>query len=180
MKRKRAKRNQPDTKRWKNPRNSKQYSALGEDKQDIWSRIVHAISRMRSDKLSLQKASKEAGVSSRKVASLGRSALRKNARGRYTVKPNDHLLRVLIIPGPDGLQEVAVNDSDTASEIARYSDAVQKYLRTGDASKLRQYTRMRLIDADGNPIQLVTDLPMLRRLGSAGVLSFESLYARVG
>lgn len=161
------------------PRTLKQYSDLPSDTQETWNRVLHAISTMRSDRVSLQSASREAGVSPQTVTALGRSALRRDALGRYRAKPNDDLLRVLIIPGPDGLQQVAVNDSETASEIAKYSDAVQKYLRTGDASKLRQFTRMRLFDADGDLIELVTDLSMLRRLGSAGVLSFESLYARV-
>lgn len=162
------------------PRTLKQYSGLRDDAQDTWSRVLNAISKMRFEKLSLQEASKEAGVSPREVTTLGRKALRKDARGNYRAKPNDDLLRVLIIPGPDGLHEVAVDDSETASEIAAYSDAVQKYLRTGNASKLRRFTGTRLMDADGNPIELLTDLSVLRRLGSAGALSFESLYARVG
>src|SRR5689334_18740754 len=84
--------------RIKIPRTTGQYSALSETAQETWSRVLHAISRMRSDKLSLQRASKEAGVSPRKVKGLAGSALRKDSRGRYRAKPKDRLLRVLIIP----------------------------------------------------------------------------------
>ena len=68
---------------------------------------------------------REFGISPHTVRALGRSALRRDALGRYRVKPKDDLLRVLIIPGPDGLREVAVDDSQTASKIGQYSDAVQ-------------------------------------------------------
>ena len=34
-------------------------------------------------------------------------------------------------------------------------------------------------DADGKQLPLLTDVEVLNRLGSAGILSFESLYARV-
>jgi len=161
------------------PRTLRQYSDLSSNRQEQWIQVLHAISKMRSHGLSLREASEEVGLSPDTLTALGRQALLKDARGRYRAKRKDRLLRVLILPSPDGLQEVTVNDSETASEIAKYSDAVQKYLRTGDASKLRQFAGMRLTDADGNPIELITDLQTLRRLGSAGVLSFESLYARV-
>lgn len=161
------------------PRTLKEYSALTSEDQEKWNRVVHAISKMRSDGVSLHKAAREAGVSSRVVATLGGAALRKSARGRYAVKPKDQLLRVLIIPSPGGLREVPVNDSATASRIAEYSDAVQKYLRTGDTSKLKRFRRMKLKDAKRELIHLLTDPAELSRQGSAGVLSFESLYARI-
>jgi hypothetical protein len=181
MKRKRARKSKSTAKRWKSPHSMEQYAALGNDSQETWNRVVHAISRMRSEKISLRRASMETGISPRKVVSLGRSALRKDSRGRYRAKRTDHLLRVLIIPAPDGLREVAVKDSSTASAIATYSDAVQKYLRTGEySSALLRFSWVSLKDAEGNPISFLTDKRILNRLGSAGVLSFESLYARVG
>jgi hypothetical protein len=99
--------------------------------------------------------------------------------GRRKQRLNSHRMRALIIPDHDGLRTVSVDDSETASTIAAYSNAVQKYLRTGDASALMLFSRVSLRDADGEPIDLLTDLSTLRRLGSAGVLSFESLYARM-
>jgi hypothetical protein len=106
------------------------------------------------------------------------SALRKTKSGRYIPRPRDKLLRVLVIPGPQGQREIVVKDSTVASKIAEYSDAVQKYLRTGDSSRLKKFRRMKLLDEKGKRIKLVTDLTKLQELGSAGVLSFESLYAR--
>ncbi len=157
-------------------RTAKQYLAQPEAQQEAWNRAVHVIAKMRSEKLSLTKASREFGLSPRAVLARAGSALRKTKSGRYVARPSDKLLRVLVIPSPQGLQEIAVRGSDVASKIAEYSDAVQTYLRTGDSSKLKKFRRLKLLDEKGKRIKLVTDLTKLQELGSAGVLSFESLY----
>ena len=82
----------------------------------------------------------------------------------------------MVIPGSQGLQEIAVRGSSVASRIGAYMNAVQKYLRTGDPSSLEKFQSSELVDEKGKRIKLVTDLAELRRLASAGVLSFESLY----
>jgi len=161
------------------PRTPPQYFAMSEAAQEKWNRVAHVVAKMRSERVSLTQAAKEFAVRPRTVVELGGSALRKRKNGKYVAKANDRLLRILVITSPEGLKEVAVRDSRTASEIAVYSDAVQKYLRTGDMSKLRKFRRLRLTDADGKRIKLLIDPAELSRLGSAGVLSFESLYARV-
>ena len=161
------------------PRTAKQYSALSAEDQEQWNRVAHVIQKVRREKISVTQASKEFGVNRKKVIQLSGSALRKRKNGRYEAKPFDRLLRVLVIPSSDGLKEIAVRDSRTASKIAGYSDAVHRFLQTGDESKLRTFRRLRINDATGNPIKLLTDKQELIRLGSAGVLSFESLYARV-
>jgi len=71
-----------------------------------------------------------------------------------------------------------VRDSRQASQLAKYWDAVQKYLETGAASALQEFDGKYISGADGEHIALLTNLDELDRLGSAGVLSFESLYAR--
>ncbi|MGD0470630.1 MAG: hypothetical protein ABSA54_19810 [Terriglobales bacterium] len=158
------------------PRTSKQFFALPDNQQETWNRVVHVIAKMRSEGVSLTKASHEFGLDPRAVRARAGSSLRKTKSGRYVAKPSDKLLRVLVIPSPEGLIEVAVRGSDIASKIAEYSDAVQKFLRTGDSSKLKKFRRLKLLDEKGNRIKLVTDLAVLQKLGSAGVLSFESLY----
>jgi hypothetical protein len=140
--------------------------------------MVHVIAKMRSERVSLTKASREFGLNPKEVRTRVGSALRKTKNGRYVARPSDKLLRVLVIPSPQGLKEVAVRGSDLASQIAEYSDAVQKYLRTGDASSLRKFKRLRLLNEKGERIKLITDPAELQKLGSAGVLSFESLYRR--
>lgn len=160
------------------PRTSKQYFALPESQQETWNRVVHVIAKMRSENISLTKASREFGLSPKVVQTRAGSALRKSKNGRYVARPSDKLLRVLVIPSSQGLTEIAVRGSEVASKIAEYSDAVQTYLRKDDSSKLRKFQRLKLLDEKGKRIKLVTDLAKLRELGSAGVVSFESLYRR--
>lgn len=184
-KKKNAKRKNPASKRAptvarKNkvtrPRTSKQYFALPEAQQETWNRVAHVIAKMRSDKVSLTRASHEFGLDPRAVRARAGSVLRKTKSGRYVARPSDKLLRVLVIPSQQGLKEIAVRGSEIASKIAQYSDAVQRYLRTGDSSRLKKFRRLKLVNEKGERIKLLTDLAELQKLASAGVLSFESLY----
>jgi len=78
----------------------------------------------------------------------------------------------------EGQMEVATNDFREASIAGKHSAAVQRYLETGDDSALRRLPRKYITDAQGQRVELLTDLDKLDRLGSAGELSFESLYKR--
>lgn len=160
------------------PRTSDQFSSMSERAQDQWIHLTNAISLMRAKGISLPKASREHGLDPRTVVRLGKAGLKKRANGRYSARPTDNLLRVLLMPTGDGLREVAVRDSRQATLLAEYWVAVHKYLETGDASALRKIRRKTITDADGKRVRLTKDLAELERLGSAGVLSFESLYAR--
>ena len=177
MKRKRKKQTGLSTARVA-PRSSQEYFAKPERFQDRWNRATHVISKMRTTGTSLRKASREFGIDPRVVVKLGKSALRKVSNGRYVAKAKDRLLRILSVPAPEGTREVALRDSVQASLLGQYWDAVQKYLQTGDASRLEKFKRKRIVLADRKRIRLITDPEQLGRLGNAGVLSFESLYAR--
>lgn len=134
---------------------------------------------MRSGRISLRKASKEIGVDPNKVLKLGRSALRKQKSGKYAARKMDHLLRILGVLTAEGRREIAVRDSHQASTLGKYWAAVQRYLQTGDDSALSKFKGKKIIDASGKRHPLINDLKQLNTLGSAGVLSFESLYAGV-
>jgi hypothetical protein len=160
------------------PRTAEQYFAMPERSQDIWNRVAHVIAKMRADGFSLRQASQEFDVDPRTVLRWGGHALRKSPTGRFSAKASDRLLRVLAYPTREGLEEIAVRDSREASQLAKYWDALQKYLQTGDASALQKFWGVQIKDASGRPRPLLTNLQELNRLASAGVLSFESLYAR--
>jgi len=142
-------------------------------------RVTHTISRMRADRVSLREASREFGLDPRVVKRLGNSALRKRVNGQYVAKRSDKLLRILAIPTADGVREIAIRDSRQATSLGKYWVAVQKYLQTGDASALKKFRRTRITDVSRRRVPLIIDQTELDRLGSAGVLSFESLYAKV-
>ncbi|HEX4228896.1 MAG TPA: hypothetical protein VHZ07_09505 [Bryobacteraceae bacterium] len=160
------------------PRTRDDFFAKPEADQETWSKVLRTIAKMRTDRLSLSKAAKEAGVKSQTVVRWAGRAIKKQPNGRYSVSKTDSLLRVMRIPSNEGQQEVSLRNSKYGSTVGRYMDAVQKYLRTGDSSALKKFRGKKVKDANGNEIRLVTDLKELNRLGSAGVLSFESVYAR--
>lgn len=133
---------------------------------------------MRTGKASLNKASREFGINPQTVRRLVGSALRKQRNGRYAARPTDRLLRVLVIPILEGLREIALRDSRQATVLANYWIAVHIYLETGDAAELQKFKGKRIVDANGKRVPLLTDLAALDRLGNAGVLSFETIYAK--
>jgi hypothetical protein len=147
--------------------------------QDRWNRVVRAISTMRSDRVSLPRAAREFGLSRGVLLRLARTALRKQINGRYASKlHDDRLLRVEAVPTPEGLVEVGVPNFRQASQLGKYWNAVHRYLETGDKAALQKYHGQHITDADGTTFPLLTDLDELDRLGSAGVLTFETIYAR--
>jgi truncated hemoglobin YjbI len=84
----------------------------------------------------------------------------------------------MVILTQQGLQEIATTDSRQASLLGQYWTAVERYRDTGDASALREFRGKHIIDATGKRIALLTNLAALDHLGSAGVLSFESMYPK--
>jgi len=135
---------------------------------------------MRATGSSRRKAAQKYKISPTVVGRLTGRALRKQRNGQYVARKSDKLLRILVLPTSEGLREVATRDSREASKAAEYWNAVHRYLdpATGDASAIRQFDRKKITDANGKRVLLVTDLNELDRLGSAGVLSFESIYPR--
>jgi hypothetical protein len=146
--------------------------------QALWNRATQVPAEMRSKGISRGEASKRFGVSPDVVLDLIPSAFRKDRNGRYQVKPSDDLLRVLLIPSRAGLREIVVKGSREASTVGEYWSAVEKFLKRRDPSPLRRLPRKTVMDANGESIRLLTNLDELERLGSAGVLHFESIYGR--
>jgi hypothetical protein len=160
------------------PRTAKQYSERSFKFQDLWDRVVAVVSKLRSEGVSLAKVSREVGVSPRTVVRYAGSAVRKDLKGRYQATKRDQLLRVLMVPTIEGPREIGVRDSRQATILAEYWNAAHRYLATGDTSKIVEFQGKHITDADGKRVDLLTTLKELDRLGSAGVLRFESLYAR--
>jgi len=86
--------------------------------------------------------------------------------------------RVYVALTRDGKQEIAINDSRQGSLIAQHWNAADRHLSRGESSQLRKFRGKSITDATGKKHRLLTDITELDRLGNAGVLSFESIYAR--
>jgi hypothetical protein len=160
------------------PRTAEQLAVRPERFKSLWDRIIGVVSKMRNEKASLKQASRETGVSPRTVKRWAGSALQKSGSGKWSPKKDDNLLRVLIVPTEKGKREIGVRGFRQASLLGKYWGEVENYLQVGDSSGLKQFRGKRIRAANGEVIPYLTDLAELRRLGSAGVLSFESLYAR--
>lgn len=107
----------------------------------------------------------------------GSSSKNQPKNGKRVAKPPDERLRRLRIPVPGGVRGVVIRGSREASRLGKYWAAVQKYLQTGDDSPLLRFEGRTFTDASGNRHLFPTDLKQLDRQASAGVLSFESMYA---
>jgi hypothetical protein len=162
----------------KAPRTTAQYHAMPEKSKDTLERVLRAIAKMRSGNISLTKASLEAHVSPKTVRRWASSVLQKRPNGKWVPKKTDRLLRVMQVPSPDGVREVAIRGSRAASQLGQYWSALQKFLQTGDASRLETFRGRSIRTADGIEIPLLVDRRELNRLASAGLFSFESLYRR--
>ena len=160
------------------PRTAAQYFAKSEKFKEDWERVITVISKMRAEKISLRQASRDAGISSRKVLRLAGPALQKRATGKWVAKKKDNLLREMKIPTSAGTRVIAMRGSQQATLLGEYWNAVHRYLQTGDASRLERFRGKSIKDANGVEVPLPTDHALLNRLASAGVLSFEDLYGR--
>lgn len=158
------------------PTTARQYFSMSAKQQETWDSVGQVVSRMR-DGISLLKASSEFRLDPAVVIRLGRSAIRRRKNGRYVAKKTDKLLRVVNVLTAGGRKEIATRDSRQSSLVGGHWAAVQKFLQTGDDSALLKFDKKKIVDASRKRFVLLTDLNELERLGSAGVLSFESLYA---
>jgi hypothetical protein len=166
-------------KRAATPRTAEQFFSAPERVQETLRRVTDVIAKMRKEHLSLRAAAWQAGISPRTVLHRAGSVIRRGSNGRYTAKPGDQLLRVLKIATPDGLREIGVRGSRQASALGQYAAAVERYLSTGDFAPLAQFSGKGVRDDKGNMVTFLTDRVLLKKLASAGELSYESIYARV-
>jgi hypothetical protein len=160
------------------PKNLEQYLALAERDQDLWTDVGQIVTKVKQG-ATFAGACREFGRNPRSVQRLAKPALRKRRNGRLAVKRTDRLLRVLQKLTPEGRQQIGVSDSRQASILGDYWNAVDRYRDTGDASVFKQFKGKHVIDADGKRVPLLTDLHEIDRQGSAGNLSFETIYSRV-
>jgi hypothetical protein len=139
-------------------------------------RALEALSRMRTENLSMTKAARRAETSVKSVLKYAGSALKKNAAGRYQAKPSDRLTRVINFYTEGGPMEITVKSSVAASQISRHLTAVKQFLKTGDASGLKEFEG-KTVKVGGTSYPFITDLDLLERLQDA--VSFEDLYAKL-
>jgi len=160
------------------PRTASQYEALSEKSKDTLDRVLRVISKMRTEKLSLTKASQEVGANLSTVKRWAKSVLKKRSNGRFAAKASDQVVRVLKVPGDGGIRDIVVKGSRQATFLADFWNALERYLKTGDSSRLENFRGKSIKDAAGAEIPLPIGRAELNRIASAGLFSFESIYNR--
>jgi hypothetical protein len=144
---------------------------------DTRTRALHALAKMRREKLSLAEACRLERIKpSTFLRHVGSAVHQDRPGGRYQARAGDRFRRDLQIPTALGPTRVPIHGSKKASEISNYLNAIALYLRKGDASKLELF-KGKTIRVRGQKVELITDPATLSGLAMAGALQFDQLYA---
>jgi len=130
---------------------------------------------MRSKGWSLTRAARESETTPRNVRKYAGRGLRTTETGRYFPTAFDRIPRAVRILKPDEVEVVVVRDSRTASKVARYWNAVHRYLKTLDPTELERF-RGKSFQVHGIPHEFLTDTDTIEILANAGEVTFEELY----
>jgi hypothetical protein len=141
-------------------------------------RALAALSRMRSG-LSLNAASREAHTTAATVRRYLPTAVHRTKSGRFVASTSDQYARSIRILTAQGQKIVAVRGSRTASRIAEYWSAVDHFLKAGSTQRLWKF-RGQSFQAGKVRYPFLTSPETLKRLGFAGEVQFEDLYALRG
>jgi hypothetical protein len=131
---------------------------------------------MRAHGLTLSKAARAAGTTPTTVRKYAPQALRRIEGDGYGATRSDRYARKLYFLTARGKVVVTVRDSRVASLIAKHWAAVDYYLKTGRTDRLRPFRGVVLRERDPR-LAFLTDPTTLSRLGHAGEVTFEELYA---
>lgn len=139
-------------------------------------RALRALDLMRDRGISLTEAVDRANTSRRTMLKYAGRGLEKNESGEWDPKPWDRIVRLMDLPRPGGQERIPIQDSRTASKVGRYKTAVKKFARTDDDSALEEFENV-TFQVNGETEGFLTDRDTLKRLGFAGELSNENIYA---
>jgi hypothetical protein len=146
-------------------------------KNDVRIRALHALAKMRRDKLSLAEACRLEHIKQGTFLRYVGSAVQQNKHnGRYQATAGDRFRRDLQLPTALGPTPVSIHGSKKATEISQYLNAIALYLRKGDATKLERF-KGKTIRVRGEKVELITDPTTLTSLALADALRFDQLYA---
>jgi hypothetical protein len=113
-------------------------------------------------------------ITTRTVRKYAKPALRR-AKKEWRAKPYDRLLRIMRFPTMEGVIDLEVRDSRSASMVGEYWNAVAKYQETGNAKDLRRF-RGKSIRSGKVSWPFLVNADLLDDLGEAGEFAFEDIY----
>jgi hypothetical protein len=143
---------------------------------EVHTRALHALSKMRRDKVSLAEACRLEHIKpSTFLRHVGSAVKQNRPGGRYEATAGDRFRRDLQIPTVLGPTPVPIYGIKNAREISNYLNAVALYLRKGDTSTLTRF-KDKTVEVRGQKLELITDPQTLSALALAGALQFDQLY----
>ena len=167
--------------RKKPSRRSPQFSVRDQHKAETKRRALAALALMRRQRISLAEACRAEHIKSKTFLTIAGSAVTQDhPGGRYRATKGDSFRRDLKVPTTLGQITVPIKGSKTATQIAKYQNAVAEYLRTGKTSSLRPFRGKSVVDARGRKVELITDPATLSALATADELKFIDLYGSIG
>lgn len=147
--------------------------------EDVVRRVYDALALGRREpSLPLSEVAERTGTTVKTIKRHAPEALEQRG-GRIRIKPTDHLRRMMLMLTSQGLITVTTLDSDTASIIGAYWNALRTYVTSGDFEPLEPFI-LRFIHVEEGDFEFLTHRPTLNRLARAGELHFQDLYASTG
>lgn len=135
---------------------------------------LDAVALARRERVDLAVAAEREGTTLDAVTYWAPSAIERSGK-TWNVQSADRLFRPMYVYSAGAPVAVDVRGSRTATKIGRYHAAVQRYLNTGDASRLAKFRGVRV-----GGVELEADLDVLDELARRGAFDFESIYRMVG
>nr|BAL53904.1 hypothetical conserved protein [uncultured prokaryote] len=117
----------------------------------------------------IRKVAKDYRISLESVKRYVAPALTKDERGRWVARPSDRLYRQLTTITTEGVVKVDTRSSKTASLIARYNNAVRRFLSTNNPDHLKPF-RGKTFQVAKRRFRFETDPDKLKKLEESGQL----------
>jgi hypothetical protein len=136
----------------------------------VLEKVLAAVSLSRREKIDIRHAARIEGTRLSTIRRYAPSVLEKH-KGKYRVKPFDRIPRSLNVVGSKGMRPLGVRSSRSASQVARYLNAVRTFIYKGDASALARFKGKKVAG-----YRFVTNLKRLKQLADAGLLGLDRLY----
>jgi hypothetical protein len=142
-------------------------------------RVLDAIAlKRRTPGISLTEAAKRSGTTLKTIRRWAGAAL-ETRRGRVGVRATDRIARDLLFLTDKGHVTIRVTNSRDASRVARYNNAVRRFLSHFDEEQLRAFSG-KMLRVQGAQYRFVTDPRVLLRLARAGEVNVLDIYATTG
>ena len=134
-------------------------------------RALDAVGLMRREGLSLTAAARKASTTPATVRRHAGAALDQTSR-RVRVKPLDRMRLRMAVLTPGGMVDVETRTSGQRTLISEHSNAVRRFVNTGDATALAKFRGRQVAGVD-----FETDLAAIEAWGRIGEIDLDDIYS---